>query len=45
VAMAEALAQGIPGARLEVLKEASHLSAAEQPAAFAQLVTQFVSGL
>ncbi|MFC5479072.1 3-oxoadipate enol-lactonase [Massilia suwonensis] len=45
VAMAQALADGIPGARLEVLKEASHLSAAEQPAAFARLVTDFVSGL
>jgi 3-oxoadipate enol-lactonase len=45
VAMAEALAGGIPGAQLQVLKEASHLSAAEQPEAFSQLVTQFVSGL
>lgn len=45
VAMADALAQGIPGARLEVLKEASHLSAAEQPEAFSQLVTQFVAEL
>lgn len=45
VAMAEALAQGIPGAQLEVLKEASHLSAAEQPEAFSQLVTRFVSEL
>ena len=45
VAMAEALAQGIPGARLEVLKEASHLSAIEQPEGFARLVTEFVSGL
>ena len=45
VAMAEALAQGIPGARLEVLKDASHLSAAEQPAAFAASVVGFVTGL
>jgi len=45
VAMAEALVNGIPGAKLEVLKEASHLSAVEQPEAFAQLVTQFVADL
>jgi 3-oxoadipate enol-lactonase len=45
VAMAQTLAQGIPGARLDVLKNASHLSAAEQPEAFSQLVTQFVSEL
>ena len=45
VAMAETLAQTIPGARLEVLKDASHLSAAEQPEAFAASVTRFVAGL
>ena len=45
VAMAQALADGIPGAQLEVLKEASHLSAAEQPEGFARLVTDFVAGL
>lgn len=45
VAMAEALVDGIPGAKLEVLKDASHLSAAEQPEGFARLVTEFVAGL
>lgn len=45
VAMAQALAEGIPGARLEVLKDASHLSAAEQPEAFAASVVAFVAGL
>jgi len=45
VQMAQALANGIPGARLEVLKEASHLSAVEQPAAFAQAVTRFIAQL
>jgi 3-oxoadipate enol-lactonase len=45
VAMAQALAEGIPGARLEVLADASHLSAAEQPEAFAKLVTDFVARL
>ncbi|MGJ9417598.1 3-oxoadipate enol-lactonase [Massilia sp. CMS3.1] len=45
VAMAQALAEAIPGATLEVLGGASHLSAAEQPAAFAQLVVGFVAGL
>jgi 3-oxoadipate enol-lactonase len=45
VAMAQVLAEAIPGARLEVLAEASHLSAAEQPEAFARLVTGFVDEL
>jgi 3-oxoadipate enol-lactonase len=45
VAMAQALTQAIPGAQLEVIADASHLSAAEQPGAFAQLVTEFVAGL
>ena len=45
VAMAQALAEGIPGARLEVLQDASHLSAAEQPEAFAKLVRDFVAAL
>ncbi|QOL48234.1 bifunctional 4-carboxymuconolactone decarboxylase/3-oxoadipate enol-lactonase PcaCD [Massilia litorea] len=45
VAMAQALAEGIPGARLEVLSDASHLSAAEQPEAFAASVVGFVAGL
>ncbi|MBD8530565.1 MULTISPECIES: 3-oxoadipate enol-lactonase [unclassified Massilia] len=45
VAMAEALAHGIPGARLEVIEGASHLSAAEQPAVFSRLVTDFVAEL
>jgi 3-oxoadipate enol-lactonase len=45
VAMAQVLAEAIPGAQLEVIADASHLSAAEQPAAFAALVTEFVAGL
>jgi 3-oxoadipate enol-lactonase len=45
VAMAEALVAGIPGASLDVLKDASHLSAAEQPEAFAASVVGFVAGL
>ena len=45
VAMAQTLAEAIPGARLTVLKDASHLSAIEQPAAFAQVVTAFIDGL
>jgi hypothetical protein len=36
VAMAQTLADAIPGASLTVLKEASHLSAVEQPEAFAR---------
>ena len=42
VSMAAALAAGIPGARLEVLEEAGHLSAVERPAEFAALVLAFL---
>jgi len=45
VAMAARLADAIPGARLEVLAEASHLSAIEQPGAFAAAVLAFMSAL
>jgi 3-oxoadipate enol-lactonase len=45
VAMAETLVEGMPNASLTVLKEASHLSAIEQPAAFAAAVTTFIDGL
>jgi 3-oxoadipate enol-lactonase len=45
VAMAEILAQGIPNASLAVLKEASHLSAVEQPEAFDAAVSTFIDGL
>lgn len=44
VAMSEALAAGIPGARLAVLEGAAHLSSAEQPAEFAALVRGFLAG-
>ena len=43
VAMSQAIAERIPGARLEVLAEASHLSVAEQPQQFAALVEGFLS--
>lgn len=43
--MSETLAQRIPGARLAVLRHASHLSATEQPEQFAIAVTQFMLGL
>ena len=42
VAMAQELADGIPGARLAVLADASHLSAIEQPEAFAAAVQGFI---
>lgn len=42
VAMAQILADGIAGASLHILDNASHLSAIEQPDAFAQAVTQFL---
>jgi 3-oxoadipate enol-lactonase len=43
VAMAQQLAAAIPGARLEVLAGASHLSAIEQPKAFAAAVQGFLA--
>jgi 3-oxoadipate enol-lactonase len=43
VAMAQKLADGIPGAQLEVLTGASHLSAIEQPQAFAAALTGFLA--
>ncbi|WP_211455353.1 alpha/beta fold hydrolase [Collimonas antrihumi] len=45
VAMSQTLANGIPGARLEVLKDASHLSYIEQPQAFSQVVRSFIGNL
>lgn len=45
VAMSQALADAIPGARLVVLPEASHLSAIEQPQAFQDAVVGFVAGI
>jgi 3-oxoadipate enol-lactonase len=45
VAMAQALADGIPGASLTVLQDASHLSAVEQPDAFDAAVTAFIDTL
>jgi 3-oxoadipate enol-lactonase len=43
VAMAQQLAAGIPGAQLEVLAGASHLSAIEQPKTFADAVQGFLA--
>ena len=45
VAMAQALADRLPDARLAVLAETSHLSAVEQSAAFAAQITQFLATL
>lgn len=45
VAMAQALAQGIPGARLERLEAAAHLSVLEQPAAFEAALRRFLAGI
>ncbi len=45
VAMSHTLADAIPGAQLIVLAQASHLSAIEQPAAFAGAITQFLAQL
>jgi len=43
VAMSEAIAKAIRGARLEVLHGASHLSAVEKPAEFNALVRDFLA--
>jgi 3-oxoadipate enol-lactonase len=42
--MSQAIADRIPGARLASL-DAAHLSAVEQPEAFARLLTEFWEGL
>jgi 3-oxoadipate enol-lactonase len=42
--MSEALAAGIPGARLAVMQGASHLSAVEKPEEFSALVGEFLPG-
>ncbi|WP_280151223.1 alpha/beta fold hydrolase [Piscinibacter sp. XHJ-5] len=42
-AMAQVIADRIPGARLEVFDDASHLSVAEVPQAFAQTVSAFLA--
>jgi len=44
-AMSEAIAQSVPGARLAVILDATHLSAIEQPARFNGLVRDFIAGL
>ena len=45
LAMSQTLCGGIAGARLEVIQGASHISAIEQPQAFADLVTAFIRTL
>jgi 3-oxoadipate enol-lactonase len=44
-AMAEELAKQLPRAQLRVIPEASHISAVEQPAAFAALVQEFLASV
>jgi len=43
-AMSEVIASTIPGARLEIIPSASHLSCIEQPEIFKQLVANFLKG-
>lgn len=43
VAMAQQIAQGIPGATLEVIEGAAHLSVVEQPAAFEAAVKRLLA--
>ena len=45
VALSEAIAQRIAGAKLVVFDEASHLSVAEQPAQFKQALSEFLAAL
>jgi 3-oxoadipate enol-lactonase len=45
VSMSEQIAQAIPGARLAVIDEASHISVLESPQAFTQLVQDFLQML
>ncbi|NYT70029.1 3-oxoadipate enol-lactonase [Pusillimonas noertemannii] len=45
VSMSETMAQQIPGAKLVVIENASHLAVAEQPKAFEQAVAEFLSQL
>jgi 3-oxoadipate enol-lactonase len=45
VEMSRTLADGIAGARLEILKDASHLSYVEQPQTFTEAVRAFIAGL
>jgi 3-oxoadipate enol-lactonase len=42
---ARALAKGIPSAQLAHLPDCAHLSAVEQPQAFAELIGEFIAGL
>jgi 3-oxoadipate enol-lactonase len=44
-AMAQQMAAGLPRAQLRLLPQASHISAVEQPAAFARLVQEFLQQL
>nr|WP_297352366.1 3-oxoadipate enol-lactonase [uncultured Caldimonas sp.] len=45
VEMSQSIAQAVPGARLEVITDASHISALEAPQAFEQLVRNFLGTL
>jgi 3-oxoadipate enol-lactonase len=45
LAMSQQIADRLPNARLAVIPEASHLSAIEQPGAFAALVDEFLKNL
>jgi 3-oxoadipate enol-lactonase len=44
-AMAQTIADQVPGAQLRLIAQASHISAIEQPQAFAELVSAFLAGL
>lgn len=45
VAMSRRMAEAIPGARLDVIADAGHLSNIEQPAAFNAVLREFLDGL
>jgi 3-oxoadipate enol-lactonase len=45
VAMSRRMAEAIPGARLDIIADAGHLSNIEQPAAFNAVLREFLDGL
>ena len=45
VAMSEAIVKAVPGAKLEVMADASHISVLERPAEFERLVRGFIATL
>jgi 3-oxoadipate enol-lactonase len=45
LALSEELQRGIPGARLAIIRDAGHISNIDNPAAFNQIVEEFITNL